>query len=113
MSQTVTYVSHMPTVQTKLLFCHVYSNYTWYHCKPITSISSNSCFKKTSFVTWRSFRNMRSPHMLDFISVSENFFKYVRSCGVSKKRMRSDHSAVRIDFMNRSIKYKTTFIKKR
>ena len=26
--------------------------------------------------------------------------------------MISDHSAVRLDFMNRSIKYKTTFIKK-
>ena len=74
---------------------------------------ANRFFKKTSFVTWRSFRKMRSPHMLDVILVSENLFKYVRSCGVSKKRMRSDHSAVRIDFMNRSIKYKTTFIKKR
>ena len=50
--------------------------------------------------------------MLDVISVSENFFKSVRSCGVFKKRVRSDHSDVRLDFMNRSIKYKTTFIKK-
>ena len=50
--------------------------------------------------------------MLDFISVSENFFKFLKSCGVSKKGMRSDHSAVRLEFMNRSIKYKTTFIKK-
>ena len=50
--------------------------------------------------------------MLDVISVSENFFKYVKSCGISKKGMRSNHSAVRLEFMNRSIKYKTTFIKK-
>ena len=50
--------------------------------------------------------------MLDVISVSEHFFKCVRSCGLSKKGMRSDHSAVQLRFMNRSIKYKTTFINK-
>ena len=50
--------------------------------------------------------------MLDVISVYENFFKCVISCGVSKKGKRSDHSTVRLDFMNRSIKHKTTFIKK-
>ena len=49
--------------------------------------------------------------MLDVISVSENFFKCVRNCGVSPKGMRSDHPAVQIYFMNRSIKYKSTFIK--
>ena len=55
---------------------------------------------------------MRSPHILDVILVSENFFNYIKSCGISKKGMRSDCSAVRLEFMNRSIKYKTTFIKK-
>ena len=50
--------------------------------------------------------------MLNVISVSENFFKCVNSCGRSKKGMRIDHSAVRLDFMNRSIKYNTTFIEK-
>ena len=50
--------------------------------------------------------------MLDVISVSENVFKCVRSCGVSKKGIRSDHSDVQLDFMSQSIKYKTTFIKK-
>ena len=49
--------------------------------------------------------------MLDVISVSENFFKFVKSCGVPKKGMRSYHSSVQLEFMNRSIKYKTTFIK--
>ena len=73
---------------------------------------ANSFFKKPSFVTWRSFSKMRSPHMLDVISVSENFFKCLRNCGVSTKGMRSDHYDVRLDFMKRSIKYKTTFIKK-
>ena len=73
---------------------------------------SNSFFKKPSYVTWRSFKKMRSPHMLDVISVSEKFFKCVKSCGIPKKGMRRDHSAVRLEFVNRSIKYKTTFIKK-
>ena len=50
--------------------------------------------------------------MIDVISVSDNFFRCVRKYGLYKKRMRSDNSAVRIDFMNRSIKYKTIFIKK-
>ena len=50
--------------------------------------------------------------MLDVISVSENFFKCVKSFGISKKGTRSDHSVVRLEFVNRSIKFKTTFIKK-
>ena len=54
----------------------------------------NSFFKKSSFETWISFSNMRSPNMLDLISVSENFFKHVRSCGVSKKGMRRDQYSV-------------------
>ena len=73
---------------------------------------AKSFFKKPSYVTWRSFNKMRSPHMIDIISVSESFFKCVNSCGISKKGMRSDQAAVQLDFMNRSIKYKTTFIKK-
>ena len=54
----------------------------------------NSFFKNTSYVTWRSFNKMRSPHMLDVILVYENFFKCVRSCGIQKKGMRSYHSDV-------------------
>ena len=73
---------------------------------------ANSFFKKPSFVTWRYFIKIRYPHMLDVISNSENFFKCVRNCGVSKKGMIIDHSALRVDFMNRQVKYNTTFIKK-
>ena len=50
--------------------------------------------------------------MLDVISVSENFFKCVKSCCISKTVMKSDHSDVRLEFTNRSIKFKTTFFKK-
>ena len=73
---------------------------------------ANSFYKKSSYVTWRSFNKTRSPHMLDVISVSENFYKCVRNYGVSKTGMKSDHSAVRLDFVDRSIKFKTTFFKK-
>ena len=50
--------------------------------------------------------------MLDVISVSENFYKCVRNCGISKTGMKSDHSALRIEFVNQSIKSKNTFFKK-
>ena len=50
--------------------------------------------------------------MLDVIYVSENFYKSVRNCGISKTGMKSDHSAVRLEFVNRSIKFKTNFFKK-
>ena len=73
---------------------------------------SNSFYKKSSYVTWISYNKMRSPHMLDVIYVSENFFKCVKSCGISKTGMKSDHSAVRLEFTNRSIKFKTTFFEK-
>ena len=50
--------------------------------------------------------------MLDVISVSKNFYKNVRNGGISKTEMKSDHSAVQIKFVNRSIKFKNTFSKK-
>ena len=50
--------------------------------------------------------------MLDVISVSKNFYKNVRNGGISKTGMKSDHSAVRIEFENRSIKFKNYFSKK-
>ena len=56
--------------------------------------ATNIFFKKPFFVMWRSFSKARSPHMLDIISISETFFKYVRNCGVLPKVMRSDHSVV-------------------
>ena len=55
---------------------------------------SKRFYKNSSYVTWRSFNNMRSPHMLDVISVSETFFKCVKSCVISKMGMKMDHSVV-------------------
>ena len=73
---------------------------------------TNIFYNKPSFVMRRSFGTSKSPYMLDIISVSETFFKYVRSCGVSPRGMRSNHSEVALDFMNRSIKYQSTFVKR-
>ena len=50
--------------------------------------------------------------MLYAISVSEKFFKCVKSCSISKTGLKSDHSYVRLEFTNRSIKFKTAFFKK-
>ena len=50
--------------------------------------------------------------MLDVISVSKNFSKNVRNGGISKTGMKSDHFSVRLEFVKRSIKFKTTFSKK-
>ena len=61
---------------------------------------------------YKIFQGCIFSHMLDVISVSENFYKYVRNCGISKTGMKSDHSAVRLQFVNRSIKLKTTLLKK-
>ena len=46
---------------------------------------TNSFFKKSSYVTWRYKKNMRSPHILDVISVSENFFKKRKEQWYNKK----------------------------
>ena len=73
---------------------------------------ANSFYKKPSYITWRSFNKTKSPHMLDVISVSKNFYKCVRNCEVSNSGMKSDHSAVRLEFVNRLIKFRTTFFKK-
>ena len=50
--------------------------------------------------------------MLDLISGSENFFKCVRSCGISKTGMKYDHSVIQLEFTNWSIKFKTHFFMK-
>ena len=42
---------------------------------------ANSFYKNSSYVRWRSFNKTRSPHMLDVISVSEKFYKYVGNYG--------------------------------
>ena len=50
--------------------------------------------------------------MLDVITTSDSFFKNVRDFGVTSKGMRSDHSAVRLTFSNRSFKFNSTHVER-
>ena len=68
---------------------------------------TNSFFKKSTYITCRSFSNLRSPHILDIITTSSSFFKHVKNCEVLPLGVRSDHSAVRMTLLNRAIKFKT------
>ena len=72
----------------------------------------NSFFKNQNYTMWRSFCDKKSPHMMDVITCSTSFFKYVNDCGAVPDGVRSDHSAVRIIFLNLSIKFKSNFIER-
>ena len=67
----------------------------------------NSFFKKRHYTTWRSFNQSKTPHMLEVITCSTSFFKYVNDCGTKPDGVRSYHSAVWMLFLNRSIKFKS------
>ena len=71
-----------------------------------------SFFKKKNYTTRRSFNESRSPHMLDVITCSTSFFKCVNDCSAIPDGVRSDHSAVRIVFLNRYIKFKSDHIER-
>ena len=50
--------------------------------------------------------------MIDLITTSESFFQHVRDFGVTSIGMRSDHSAVKHIFSNRSIKFNSTYVER-
>ena len=70
----------------------------------------NSFFFKRIYTTYRSKFKGKSPHMLDVITCSTSLFKFVSDCGVIPDGVRSDHSAVRMVLLNRSIKFKSDFV---
>ena len=70
----------------------------------------NSFFKKRIYTTYRSKCKGKSPHILDVITCSTSFFKCVSDCGVITEGVWSDHSAGRMVFLNRSIKFKSDFV---
>ena len=72
----------------------------------------NSFFKKKNYTTWRSFCDKKSSHMLDVITCSTSFFKCVNDCGAVPDGVRSNHSAVQMVYLNRSIKFKSNFIER-
>ena len=67
----------------------------------------NSFLNKLSYTTWRSFNSLQSPHMLHIISTSSSFFKHVNDCKVPPLGVRSNHSAFKMIFLNKSITFKT------
>ena len=48
--------------------------------------------------------------MLDVITCSTSFFKFVSDCGVIPDGVRSDHSAVRMVLLNIYIKVRSDFV---
>ena len=70
----------------------------------------NSFFFKRIYTTYRSKFKGKSPHMLDVITCSTSFFKCVSDCCLIPNGVRSDHSAVKMVFLDRSIKFKSNFV---
>ena len=72
----------------------------------------NTFYEKSSYTTWRSFHTSNTCHMLDVITSYVSFYKYILDCGVTPKGFRSDHSAVQMVFLNRTIKFKSDYMER-
>ena len=70
----------------------------------------NTFFLKHMYTTYRSKFKGKSTHMLDVITCSTSFFKCVSDCCLIPNGVRSDHSAVKMVFLDRSIKFKSNFV---
>ena len=64
-----------------------------------------SFFAHTNYITYRSFNESKTPHMLDnFISCGK-FFKTISDCKVNRLGVRSDHAAIMTQFRLTAIKF--------
>ena len=72
----------------------------------------NTFYEKSSYTTWMSFHTSNTCHMLDLITSSASFSKCVRDCGLTPKGFRSNHSAVHMVFLNRTIKFKSDYVER-
>ena len=72
----------------------------------------NSFFKKRNYTTCRYFNKSRPPHVLDVITCSTSFFRFVNDCIKIPDGVQSDHSVVWMVFLNRSIKFKSDYIER-
>ena len=72
----------------------------------------NTFFQKDFHITWKSFNEDKTCHMLDVITSSSSFFKCIIDCGVTPKGVRSDHSAVQMVLLNRTINFKTNYVER-
>ena len=62
-------------------------------------------FAHTSYITYRSFNESKTPHMLDnFISCGK-IFKRISDCKVNRLGVRSDHAAIMTQFRLTAIKF--------
>ena len=64
-----------------------------------------SFFKHTNYITYRSFSEEKSPHMLDNFITCSSFFKRTKDCKVIKFGVRSDHAAIKIQFRLTAMKF--------
>ena len=65
----------------------------------------NTFYQKDSYTTWRLFDKTRLFRMLAVIASSFSFFKCIIDCGATPDGVQSDHSEVKMVFLNRTIKF--------
>ena len=63
-----------------------------------------SYFKHNNYITYRSFNDKKSAHMLDNFVCCDQLFKSISDCKVTKVGVRSDHTATVTKFRLTSIK---------
>ena len=64
-----------------------------------------SYFKHNNYITYRSFNDKKSEHMLDNFICCDKLFKRISDCKVTKFGVRSDHTAIVTKFRLTSIKF--------
>ena len=64
-----------------------------------------SYFKHNNYITYRSFDDKNSAHMLDNFICCDQLFRRISNCKVAKFWVRSDHTAIVTKFRLTSIKF--------
>ena len=64
-----------------------------------------SYFKHHNYVTYRSFNERKTAHMLDNFICCDNLFKQISDCKVTRSGVRSDHTAIMTKFRLTSITF--------
>ena len=64
-----------------------------------------SFFAHTNYITYRSFNDSKTPHMLDNFIICGKFFKRIRDCKVNRLGVRCDHAAIMTQFRLTAIKF--------
>ena len=64
-----------------------------------------SFFKHTNYITYRSFSEAKSQHMLENFITCSSFSKRTKECKVIKFGVRSDHAAIKVQFFLTAMKF--------